>query len=374
MSPPPSQNEPSSPPTAAGNWKAKGRRHIPNVLLALGFGALGGYGFVLLNLPLAWMLGAMCTVTVLAAGGAPVKMYPLWRAVMVAILGVMLGSAFSPELIDRLSGWALTGAFLAVYVAVAGAVVYQFYRRAMGYDPATAYFAATPGGLNEMIIVGAAYGGDDRIISLSHASRILLVVMTIPIWFQIMEGYRPSGGSVPGPSLLEADPEEMALLVAAGVIGAFVARRLNLPAALLVGPMLASALIHLVGWSTQQPPAEVIAVAQVVIGTAIGCRFAGTPVRTILKVLGVSVVATVLLLGVTVAFSWTLSQATGIDVLDVILAYAPGGLAEMSLVALAIGGDTAFVATHHIVRIAIVVIAAPMIYRLLIGKPPIRSL
>ncbi|MCR9257186.1 MAG: AbrB family transcriptional regulator [Alphaproteobacteria bacterium] len=354
--------------TTANTWKAKGRAHLPNFVGALAAGAAGGYLFVLLNMPLAWMMGAMCTVTLLAASGAPVKMYSKLRAVMVAILGVMLGSAFSPSLVEQLAGWAVSGAFLAVYVAVAGAVVYQFFRRVVGYDPTTSYFAATPGGLNEMIIVGSAYGGDDRIISLSHASRVLLVVMTIPFWFQIMEGYQPAGGAVPGASILDSDPYEMALLVASGIIGAFLATRFKLPAALLVGPMLASAIIHLVGWSTQQPPSEVIAIAQVVIGTAIGCRFAGTPMRLIAKVIGISAVATVLLLGITVVFGWGLSRATGLDVLDLVLAYAPGGLAEMSLVALAIGGDTAFVATHHIVRIAFVVVGAPLIYKLLIRR------
>lgn len=353
----------------ADNWKAQGRQHIPNVIGALLIGSFGGYCFGLLNLPLAWMLGAMCFVTAFAAGGAPVKMFPRLRAVMVAILGVMLGSAFSPELIDRLGDWTITGATLAVYIGVSGAVVYQFLHRVVGYDPATAYFSATPGGLNEMIIVGGANGGDERIISLTHAARILLVVMTIPFWFQIMEGYQPVGGAVPGRSLIDSDPGEMALLVAAGIVGAVVAKRIGAPAALLVGPMVASALIHLIGWSTQQPPSELIAIAQVVIGSAIGCRFAGTPIGTIAKVIGISVFATALLLAVTIAFSWGLSVVTGIDILDLVLAYAPGGLAEMSLVALAIDGDTAFVATHHIVRIAIVVVAAPLIFRLFV-KPP----
>ena len=47
-----------------------------------------------------------------------------------------------------------------------------------------------------------------------------------------------------------------------------------------------------------------------------------------------------------------------------LLAYAPGGLAEMSLVALGIGSDVAFVATHHIIRIAIIIILGPTAFRL----------
>ena len=44
------------------------------------------------------------------------------------------------------------------------------------------------------------------------------------------------------------------------------------------------------------------------------------------------------------------------------LAYAPGGLAEMSLVALALGADAAFVSIHHIARIVLIIAFAPMIF------------
>ena len=49
----------------------------------------------------------------------------------------------------------------------------------------------------------------------------------------------------------------------------------------------------------------------------------------------------------------------------VLLAFAPGGLAEMSLIALALGVDVAYVATHHVVRIFFIVALAPLVFRLL---------
>jgi len=48
-----------------------------------------------------------------------------------------------------------------------------------------------------------------------------------------------------------------------------------------------------------------------------------------------------------------------------VLAFSPGGLTEMSLVALALEIDTAFVATHHIVRISVVVMAVPFLFKFL---------
>jgi len=51
-----------------------------------------------------------------------------------------------------------------------------------------------------------------------------------------------------------------------------------------------------------------------------------------------------------------------------VLAYSPGGLAEMSLVALAMNADIAYVASHHLVRISVVMALAPILFRLFL-KP-----
>lgn len=45
------------------------------------------------------------------------------------------------------------------------------------------------------------------------------------------------------------------------------------------------------------------------------------------------------------------------------LALAPGGLTEMGLIALAIHADVAFVALHHVVRILVVIVLAPLLLR-----------
>ena len=58
-----------------------------------------------------------------------------------------------------------------------------------------------------------------------------------------------------------------------------------------------------------------------------------------------------------------LNWITGIPLPALVLAFAPGGLAEMSLIALALGVDAAFVSTHHIVRIVLIVSLVPLTFR-----------
>ena len=79
------------------------------------------------------------------------------------------------------------------------------------------------------------------------------------------------------------------------------------------------------------------------------------------------------MLGATVGFALALAPLSGIPFPAVVLAFSPGGLAEMSLIALFLGIETAFVATHHVARIAMIVIAAPLVFRMLRGKSPPTS-
>jgi uncharacterized membrane protein AbrB (regulator of aidB expression) len=62
-----------------------------------------------------------------------------------------------------------------------------------------------------------------------------------------------------------------------------------------------------------------------------------------------SIRSAVALLSATFAFAIGLAQWTGLSAIPLLLAFSPGGLVEMSLIA--IGADAAFVATHHVVRI-----------------------
>jgi len=102
----------------------------------------------------------------------------------------------------------------------------------------------------------------------------------------------------------------------------------------------------------------------VVVGASIGCRFAGTPVRLIGKAIVWAAGGTVVLLGSAILAAWVGHLITGLPTPELTLAYSPGGLAEMSLVALALGLEAALVATHHIVRIFLIVVLAPVVFRL----------
>ena len=139
---------------------------------------------------------------------------------------------------------------------------------------------------------------------------------------------------------------------------------LRVPAAQLVGPMVLSAALHLSGLVSAQPPGELIAAAQVVLGAAIGARFVGMAFSELRRIMLLAALVAVMMVLVTAGAAYALAAVAGQSGTTLFLAFAPGGLAEMSLIALTMGSAAAFVSTHHIARIMLIVIVAPLIFRL----------
>lgn len=341
------------------------RSILPRMLLALAIGTLGGACFHYLDLPLPWMLGAMLATAVASFGGVRLAVDNRLRLLMMVVLGTLLGSAFSPEIAARAVEWPISLVSLVGFVAMASLTTFWYFHKVAGFDTRTAFFAGVPGGLAEMITLGIAAGADDRKISLAHTTRIFLVVMTLPLAFRVFADFNPGARGSTGPSVFDLELADVALLTASALVGYALARLLRIPAPQLTGPMIVSATIHLLGLTSAAPPVLVVAIAQVIIGSAVGSRFSGLKLREVARYLWYGAVATLLLLALTVVYALALDRLMDVPFEAFVLAFSPGGLTEMSLVALAMQIDTAFVATHHMVRIFIVVMMTPHLFRLM---------
>jgi membrane AbrB-like protein len=336
--------------------------------LALAIGAAGGAVFQALGLPLPWMLGALFATMAASIANAPVLAPTRVRPAVVAVIGVLLGSRFTPEVVDQAGAWIGSVAILMVYVVVVALVVVPFYRFVGRQDWVTAYFAGMPGGLSEMIEIGEASGAKPAPIILAHSLRIVVTIALIAFWFRIIEGQAVGtslGGSSTPMSLIDA-----AVMLGSAVAGSVLGTRLRFPAPTFLGPLLVSAILHLTGLTESVPPALLVTVAQVLLGTVLGCRFLGIGLRTLVPAIALSIGATVLTLALAFGAGLVMRALTEVRIDQALLALAPGGLTEMGLIALAIQADVAFVALHHVVRILFVIVLAPLAFRLIRGGTP----
>lgn len=309
------------------------------------------------------MLGPMIGNTLAAMLGLPIKGPDRLRPIVIPVIGVMLGSSVTMALFAQLPNWIPSLVLLPVFLLCAAGTSYAVYRRIGGYDPATAYHAAMPGGLNEMLILGAAAGGDEKRIALAHAARILIVILFVVLFFGLFLGVTSTGGTG-WIALNDLSWADYAILGICAVAGVFLGRLARLPAAQVFGPMILSGAAHMAGWVTVPPPTLLIIAAQVVIGTVIGSRFVGAKPRDIARDLSLALVATIGMLLIAVVFAEAIVLLSGVALSQAFLAYSPGGLTEMSLLSLAMGKDVTYVSVMHLIRITLVIAIAPYVFRL----------
>lgn len=324
--------------------------------------ALVGAGvFYLLNLPLPFLFGPMAACLIAALAGAPLKGMGTVSTLARTVLGAAVGASITPDVVARIPQMAGSVALVPVYVAVIGLVGFPFFRR-MGHDPATAWYAAMPGGLQDMVAFGQEAGADIRALSLIHATRLLILVTLAPVILSWLYGSSLSGAI--GTPARDLPLGEMALLALAAVAGWKVAERIGLFGASILGPMILTAALSLADIIHTRPPAEAILAAQLFIGLGIGVQYVGVTLRE-LRAFILSGLAFVVLLAALAALFTEIVTLTGLArPVEGFLAFAPGGQAEMTVLALVTGADLGFVILHHLTRMVVVILGAPVAARL----------
>lgn len=339
-----------------------GGTDVAALALTLGVGAVAGTLAWAAALPLGFLLGSMLVTAGWAVSGRrllgkPVTLPARFRFSFVPVIGVAIGGAVTPEVAGQMPGWWPTLAALCLFVPMAHALGYAIYRR-MGIGRREALYGAVPGGLIESVTLAEAAGADVRVVTVLQFLRLILTILTVPFLFWGITGQAvgsAAGARIAGAALSLPDA---AVLVLAAVAGVAVARAMRLPGWIMTGPLAASALLHGLGWVEGVPPDGLIAATQVVLGTGLGARFAGIERAVLLRAGRAALANGVAALALAFAFAEALHLGVGEPVAAVFLAFAPGGLAEMSLVALSLGVGVVFVTAHHVLRILLAVVLA----------------
>jgi membrane AbrB-like protein len=336
--------------------------HIETLLYAV----VGAALFQVLNLPLPFLFGPMVACLLAALLQRPLKGFGQISVAARTILGVAVGASLTPDVIGQLPQMAASVAFVPLYILVIGLVGMPFFHRFCGFDKVTSWYAVMPGGLQDMVIFGQEAGGDGRALSLIHATRVLIIVAVVPIILTL--GF---GASLDGPLGQPASAlplHELGLMILAAWIGWKGGERIGLFGASILGPMILTALLTLTGFINSRPPSEAIVTAQFMIGLGIGVGYVGVTLSELRR----DVLAGVMFVGILAALAFLFTELvvqTGLaPTVEGFLAFAPGGQAEMTILAIIAGADLGFVIVHHLVRVFLVITGAPLVARFLIDR------
>jgi membrane AbrB-like protein len=325
-------------------------------------GALGGFLFDAARFPAGWLAGSMVFAAVAGLAGRPIHVpSPLARACSIA-LGITIGGAVMPETLRGMITWPLSIAMVSISVAAATLATYTYLTRVHGWNRLTAIFASTPGGLAQVMALAAEEGRDCDIrgVAIVQTLRVLILTVVVPATLSLT-GLAEAVRLPASPIAAAEAPVGFAILIVTASAAALGLLRLGIPGGLMFGPLVVSAVLHGGAFITVTMPSWLANAAMVVLGTVSGGRFTGMPFRLLLGYLGAALGAFAVSLVVTAAIGISVTLMVPIPISDLVVAYAPGAVDAMMILALALHLDPVFVGAHHLTRVLVVSLGLPIL-------------
>jgi membrane AbrB-like protein len=342
--------------------KKRSRRQKLAVHLAtLAVAFAGGAVFALLGVPLGWLSGALFASAVAAMSGMKLALNRWLRDIVFIVLGTSMGAAVTPATLQSLPSWPVSMLLLIASVPVMMLIIVAYLERFAGWDRRSAFFASAPGALSASIIMAEAAGADVRRVVLGQVVRVLALVAFVPGAI-VASGH--AGGSLPV-AAQDLDILEILLVLCTGAAGGLFFVAIRFPAGAMVGAMLASAVLYGFGFVDQVLPGWLLILGFVVMGANAGSRFEGTSFATLRTFLIPVLVIVVMASVVGFVFAAIATGLTGEPLPKMILAFMPGALEAMVIMAFVLDVDPAFVAAHHLARFLFIAFSLPLVVRFL---------
>jgi len=337
----------------------------------LAIGAAGGLGLGLLGVPAGFLSGSILAVAGASLAGRPMQVpTPLMYAIFV-LIGISLGAVVTPATLHGMAAYPLSILVLLVAMGCISVAGTAYLRLVHGWELLPAYLAAVPGGMSQVLSLAAEVGADLRAIAIVQTMRVVIVAVGLPAGLALF-GLVGSGSRGVGTPFDPAQLPELTGLIAVSTLAAYVAYRIRFPGGLLFGAMLTSAALHGSGLVHAAMPWWGANTAMVALGAVTGSRFSGTPPRLLLNFVAAAFGSFAVAVAIAAVFVGALISMSSLHVAEVMIAFAPGAVDAMMLLALALHLDPVYVGAHHLCRLLFVALTMPLIARRGAARPAQR--
>ncbi|MGW8192878.1 MAG: AbrB family transcriptional regulator [Desulforhopalus sp.] len=331
------------------------------VIVTLTIGACGAMIAVAAGLPAAALIGSTLSVSAVSFCRLPTSVPPWLRNMAFAAIGCSLGSGINTDFFELAVKWPLSLSGLVLVMGVilffSSWVLIAFF----GQSRITAVLAASPGALTYSLAIAATGIGDARAIIVIQSIRLLSITTGLPLVLDLM---RLQHGSNIGGQQGSIPLTVTAALFLLTLLAGFFLNRWKIPAAYLIAGVVVSGVLHYLGYVSGRPQTGFLWTGFIITGSVIGARFTTIPLADIKRLVGAALTVVVVSSAIAALFAGLIAKLLDLPFGQLWVSYAPGGVEAMAAMALSLGYDSAFVATHHLFRIILLLFTLPFLLRI----------
>jgi uncharacterized protein len=246
-------------------------------------------------------------------------------------------------------------------VSVAGGALLGLHR---DVSPLTGGLALVAGGSSGIVAIARELGGDDRVVAAVQYLRVALITAAMPVVVAVFYHDTKAHGSQIGETHSLPGYVSLPVIAVIVAVGAVAGRAVRLPGSGLLGPMVITIVLDLTGLAAELAVPMVLVQAGIMLivwQSVLG--FTRESLRAIRRILP-GALALIMVLNIAAAgLGVVLAHAAGLSMLDGYLATSPGGVYAVLGTAAGSGSNVAFVMASQVVRIVLMLLAAPFVAR-----------
>ncbi|MFD2617293.1 AbrB family transcriptional regulator [Terrilactibacillus laevilacticus] len=353
--------------------------------------SIGGLILSLTGLSIGWMVGTLLLSAILSFWAPPWlkefsnkkdnSLSSFWLQIGQCILGIQLGHQLNLTVLQIFKqNWFMVLLVLIISILLSllsGYILWKFTKT----DLLTSLFGTTPGGLSAMSSIASEVGANPAVVSMIQIMRVILVVSTVPLLVSFIPGGSGENMGVQTTQMTFIGRGTLLwtlILVLFSCLCVKIGRVCHMPAPSILGSMLGAAFMQITGSSIVHQdltviwPHWLIIVAQILIGSSIGSKINRRMFQGLARVFVFGLIGSIGLIIAMLICAWLVSILSHISFLTSILAFAPGGVAEMATTAVVLHSDSAFVVGVQILRMMVIFIIMPPLINL-IGSSSIKK-
>lgn len=341
-------------------------------------GLIGGVTALKLNVPAGAMIGSM---------------------VITAVFNVITGKAFMPQDVKIITQIA-TGAFIGAGIKlkdvidlkkmikpamimvpsmiildiIIGLIMYK----TTDLDLVTSLFACAPGGIVDMSLISSDLGADSSKVALLQMIRLSTVLIIFPSMIKLIssrsiikkefdQNEQDEMNDDENIKIIQSKKEKyknLGITSIIALISGWIGYNLKIPAGAMTFSMLTVGALNIFSGKGYMP-LNIRRLTQVFAGILIGERMT---YRDIVALKTIIIPAFILIAGIIVVnlcVGIFISKFTGLEMINSLLASAPGGMSDMALIAKDLGGDAPKVTVLQLARYICVIAFYPIIVKLI---------
>lgn len=288
-----------------------------------------------------------------------------FQIIILVCMSVLIGGAFNPAITALASQWAVTVIAMVATTVIATFAGYTYLNKVRKYDHNLAVLCSIPGGQAEIVALSTGLVEKDYVVAFCHLVRVTLVFCLTPLLLGVVKGEQGIADSYVAlnnlSALNELPARTIVQFIVIAALGYGLSRMIRLPMPHLLGPMLLSGGLHISGLVQIPRISELVILTQITVAGSIGARLSKIELRELSSFLTDAFVNSMLIISIYTLAAVLLARHGYADFIQMLLAYIPGGLYEVSLLALIFGYDLAFVAFHHSIRFIFIFTVLPFV-------------